>query len=166
MALPASACTATSRTTSPSAAAKSEPTAACPSLLLDGPGPEPTIAGLRLESGEVIEADGFVLAAPLHSARQMLPDDLRQISYFDNLWKLKSVPVMNVQVWFDRYVSTTDNLFFTADAPFSVFADLAITSPLYDRTGGSVVSMAVAPARPLWHLTDDEIIAAMPRCAL
>ena len=127
-------------------------------LLLDGPGPEPAIAGVRLESGEVIEADGFVLAAPLHSARQMLPDDLRQISYFNNLWKLKSVPVMNVQVWFDRYVSTTDNLFFTADAPFSVFADLAITSPLYDRTGGSVVSMAVAPARPLWHLTDDEII--------
>jgi uncharacterized protein with NAD-binding domain and iron-sulfur cluster len=121
-------------------------------------GQEPAIASVRLDSGEVIDADGFVLAAPLHSARQMLPGELRQISYFDNLWKLKSVPVMNVQVWFDRYVSTTNNLFFTAHAPFSVFADLAVTSPLYDRTGGSVISMAVAPARPLWHLTDDEII--------
>ena len=29
-----------------------------------------------------------------------------------------------------------------ADAPFSVFADLAVTSPLYDTTGGSLVSMA------------------------
>jgi len=64
---------------------------------------------------------------------------------------------MNVQVWFDRYVSSVDNLFFTADAPFSVFADLAVVSPLYDRTGGSLVSMAVAPAEPLWHLDDDGI---------
>jgi zeta-carotene desaturase len=113
---------------------------------------------VKLETGEVVEADGYVLAAPLHSARQVLPDELRAMPYFDNLWRLKSVPVMNVQVWFDRYVSRTDNLLFTADAPFSVFADLAVTSPLYDRTGGSVVSMAVAPAQPLWHLTDDEII--------
>jgi uncharacterized protein with NAD-binding domain and iron-sulfur cluster len=83
---------------------------------------------------------------------------LRQLPYFDNLWGLKSVPVMNVQIWFDRYVSTTDNIFFTAHAPFSVFADLAVTSPLFDRTGGSLVSMAVAPAQPLWHLPDGEIV--------
>lgn len=117
----------------------------------------PTVRAVRLESGEVLEADTFVLAAPLHSARQVLPGELRSLPYFDRLWGLKSVPVMNVQVWFDRYVSEVDNLFFTADAPFSVFADLALTSPLYDRTGGSLVSMAVAPAAPLWHLSDDEI---------
>ncbi|HST05234.1 MAG TPA: FAD-dependent oxidoreductase, partial [Chloroflexia bacterium] len=127
-------------------------------LLVDSPDTGPIISGVKLETGEVVEADGYVLAAPLHSARKMLPGTLRAMPYFDNLWRLKSVPVMNVQVWFDRYVSRTDNLFFTADAPFSVFADLAVTSPLYDRTGGSVVSMAVAPAQPLWHLTDDEII--------
>lgn len=118
---------------------------------------KPTITGVRLESGEIVEGDAFVLAAPLHSARQTIPKVLRHMDYFDNLWRLKSVPVMNVQVWFDRYISRTDNLFFTADAPFSVFADLAVTSPLYDRTGGSVVSMAVAPAQPLWGLSDDEI---------
>jgi zeta-carotene desaturase len=119
----------------------------------------PIVAAVRTQSGETIEADAFVLAAPLHSARAILPPSLRRFPYFDNFWKLKSVPVINVQIWFDRYVSRTDNLFFTADAPFSVFADLAVTSPLYDRTGGSVVSMAVAPAQPLWHLTDDEIAA-------
>lgn len=117
----------------------------------------PSISGVRLEDGETLHADAVVVAAPLHSARQIMPKVLRHIAYFDDLWKLKSVPVMNVQVWFDRYVSRTDNLFFTADAPFSVFADLAVTSPLYDRTGGSLVSMAVAPAQGLWHLTDDEV---------
>ena len=116
------------------------------------------VRGVRLESGEMLEAEGYVVAAPLHSARQLFPRVLRGIPYFNNLWHLKSVPVMNVQVWFDRYVSKLDNLFFTADAPFSVFADLAVTSPLYDRTGGSLVSMAVAPAEPLWHLPDDAIV--------
>jgi phytoene desaturase len=129
-------------------------------LILDREGRRPSISGVRLQSGEVVEADGFVLAAPLHSARQMLPRVLRQVPYFNKLWQLKSVPVMNVQVWFDRYVSSTDNLHFTADAPFSVFADLAVTSPMYDRTGGSLVSMAVAPAQPLWHLTDEQVVQA------
>lgn len=126
-------------------------------LLLEWQEAQPKITGVRLESGETIEAELFVMAAPLHSARQALPKVLRHIPYFDNLWQLKSVPVMNAQVWFDRYISETDNLFFTANAPFSVFADLAVTSPLYDRTGGSLVSMAVAPAQPLWNLPDDEI---------
>lgn len=131
-------------------------------LVLDWVEGRPTITGVRLASGETLEADAVVIAAPLHSARQMLPKVLRQIPYFDRLWGLKSVPVMNVQVWFDRYVSGTDNLFFTAHGPFSVFADLAVTSPLFDRAGGSLVSMAVAPAQPLWHLSDDEIV----RCCL
>jgi phytoene desaturase len=117
-----------------------------------------SFAGVRLDTGEFLKADGFVLAAPLHSARQILPAILLEVPYFANLRKLKSVPVMNVQVWFDRYVSSIDNIFFTPDAPFSVFADLALTSPLYDRTGGSIVSMAVAPADKLWHLPHEEII--------
>ncbi len=116
------------------------------------------ISGVRLDGGETVQADAVVVAAPLHSARRLIPKALRHMPYFDDLWRLKSVPVMNVQVWFDRYVSTTDNLFFTAQAPFSVFADLAVVSPLYDRTGGSLVSMAVAPAEQLWRLSDDEIV--------
>lgn len=115
------------------------------------------VAGVRLASGQFLEAEGVVIATPLHKARQLIPGSLREEPYFRDLWRLKSVPVMNVQVWFDRYVSSVDNLVFTADAPFSVFGDLAVVSPLYDRTGGSLVSMAVAPAETLWHLPDEEI---------
>jgi zeta-carotene desaturase len=132
-------------------------------LELDWAAGKPTISGVRLASGEVMRADAVVLAAPLHNTRRMLPKVLRHHPYFANLWRLKSVPVMNVQVWFDRYVSDVDNLFFTADAPFSVFADLAVTSPLFDRTGGSLVSMAVAPAQKLWQLSDGEIVAECVR---
>ena len=83
------------------------------------------VAGLRLADGSLRRADAYVLAAPLHSRASSCPTRCAAYPLFDNLWQLKSVPVMNVQIWFDRYVSTVDNLFFTADAPFSVFADLA-----------------------------------------
>ena len=153
---PAERLHSSSRTTSPRVAAKSAPAVRAEMLDLSVDGPSlssPACVSNRARSrGRRLRAGRAPAQRPPDAARRAAPN-----TYFDNLWRLKSVPVMNVQVWFDRYVSTTDNLFFTADAPFSVFADLAVTSPLYDRTGGSVVSMAVAPPRPLWHLTDDEI---------
>jgi 9,9'-di-cis-zeta-carotene desaturase len=117
------------------------------------------VAGLRLSDGSTARGDAYVLAAPVHSTRQLLPNSLRSIDYFDKLWKLRSVPTINVQLWFDRYVTRIDNFWFTADACFSVFGDLALTSPQqYDRHGGSMVEMCVAPAAPYWQLSDAEIV--------
>ncbi len=117
------------------------------------------ILGLKLADGSLIEAEAYVIAAPLHSARQILPAKLRRHTFFDNLWKLKSVPVMNVQIWYDQKICQTDNLFFTGEACFSVFADLSITSPrAYGQNKGSVMGLVVAPAAPLWQLSDEEIV--------
>lgn len=117
------------------------------------------VAGVRLSDGSLATGDAYVLAAPVHSARQLLPRSLRGVEYFDNLWKIRSVPTINVQLWFDRYVTTVDNFWFTADACFSVFGDLALTSPLqYDRHGGSMVEMCVAPAAPYWQQSDEQIV--------
>lgn len=124
------------------------------------------VGGVRLADGSVVRGDAYVLAAPVHSTRQLLPEALRSVQYFDNLWKLRSVPTINVQLWFDRYVSQHDTCWFTSDACFSVFADLAITSPLhYGKHGGSMVEMCVAPAAPYWQL-DDAAIAERCRSDL
>lgn len=69
---------------------------------------------------------------------------------FDNIYKLDGVPVATVQLRFDGWVTELndpekmkdvktnysggrapglDNLLYTADAEFSCFADLAVTSP-------------------------------------
>lgn len=69
---------------------------------------------------------------------------------FDNIYKLDGVPVATVQLRFDGWVTELndaekrkdvtpdyskgrapgiDNLLYTADAEFSCFADLALTSP-------------------------------------
>jgi zeta-carotene desaturase len=117
------------------------------------------VGGVRLADGSVVRGDAYVLAAPVHSTRQLLPQSLRSVQYFDHLWKLRSVPTINVQLWFDRYVTEVDNFWFTADACFSVFGDLALTSPLdYDHHGGSMVEMCVAPAAPYWRLEDSRIV--------
>jgi zeta-carotene desaturase len=117
------------------------------------------VAGVRLADGTLVRGDAYVLAAPVHSTRQLLPGNLRAVAYFNNLWKIRAVPTINVQLWFDRYVTTVDNFWFTSDACFSVFGDLALTSPLeYDRHGGSMVEMCVAPAAPYWQQSDAAII--------
>lgn len=117
------------------------------------------VAGVRLADGTLVRGDAYVLAAPVHSTRQLLPGSLRAVAYFNNLWKIRAVPTINVQLWFDRYVTTVDNFWFTSDASFSVFGDLALTSPLeYDRHGGSMVEMCVAPAAPYWQQSDAAII--------
>lgn len=117
------------------------------------------VAGVRLADGSLAQGDAYVLASPVHSTRQLLPKSLRSVQYFDNLWKLRSVPTINVQLWFDRYVTAVDNFWFTSDACFSVFGDLALTSPLhYNRHGGSMVEMCVAPAAPYWQQSDAEIV--------
>jgi uncharacterized protein with NAD-binding domain and iron-sulfur cluster len=118
------------------------------------------VSGVRLADGRVLSASTYVLAAPLHSTRQLLPARLRRFPLFDNLWRLKSTPVMNVQLWFEGHIpDIQDNLYFTADAPFSVFADLARVAPAgFNRHGGSLVSMCVAPAAPLWPLSDADLV--------
>ena len=117
------------------------------------------VAGIRMADGSLVRGDAYVLAAPVHSERQLLPASLRSVAYFNNLWKLRSVPTINVQLWFDRYVTEVDNFWFTSDACFSVFGDLALTSPLqYDRHGGSMVEMCVAPAAPYWQYSDAELV--------
>jgi 9,9'-di-cis-zeta-carotene desaturase len=118
------------------------------------------VSGVRLSDGRVLSASAYVLAAPLHSTRQLLPARLRRFPLFDNLWRLKSTPVMNVQLWFEGHIpDIQDNLYFTADAPFSVFTDLARVAPAgFDHHGGSLVSMCVAPAAPLWPLSDAELV--------
>ncbi len=71
------------------------------------------VAGVRLADGSVAKGDAYVLAAPVHSTRQLLPESLRSVQYFGNLWKLRSVPTINVQLWFDRYISAIDTCWFT-----------------------------------------------------
>ncbi len=99
---------------------------------------------------EYHEYDAVVAALDVPGIKNVLPESFRKHESFDNIYKLDCVPIATIQVRFDGWVTEMnddvrmmdisgdqsdgkgggiDNLLYSADAEFSCFADLAITSP-------------------------------------
>ncbi|AFY50335.1 carotene 7,8-desaturase [Nostoc sp. PCC 7524] len=129
---------------------------------------ETRVTGIAVAQGdatEVITADAYVCACDIPGIHRILPQEWRKWSEFDNIYKLEAVPVATVQLRFDGWVTELqdgeqrkqlnhaagiDNLLYTADADFSCFADLALTSPSdYYRQGqGSLLQLVLTPGDP------------------
>ncbi len=60
------------------------------------------VTALRCASGERIEADAVVLATPPAEALAMLPAVWRSEPAFERLGRIRSAPIVNVHLWFDR----------------------------------------------------------------
>jgi zeta-carotene desaturase len=126
------------------------------------------VTGLVVANGEAeetITADAYVGACDVPGIQRLLPQEWRQWSEFDNIYKLDTVPVATVQLRFDGWVTELndkaerqqldhaagiDNLLYTPDADFSCFADLALASPSdYYREGqGSLIQAVLTPGDP------------------
>ncbi|MBD2504805.1 9,9'-di-cis-zeta-carotene desaturase [Anabaena azotica] len=123
---------------------------------------------------EEITADAYVCACDIPGIQRVLPQEWRKWSEFDNIYKLDAVPVATVQMRFDGWVTELqdqekrkqlkqaaglDNLLYTADADFSCFADLALTSPSdYYRPGqGSLLQLVLTPGDPFIKQSNDAI---------
>lgn len=140
--------------------------------------PEKTeVNGLIVASGEteeIIKADAFVAACDVPGIQKLLPEAWRKWSEFDNIYKLDTIPVATVQLRFDGWVTELndpekcqqlktvagiDNLLYTADADFSCFADLALTSPSdYYREGeGSLLQLVLTPGDPFIKQNNETI---------
>lgn len=135
------------------------------------------VTGLVVAQGdqqEVITADAYVCACDVPGIQRLLPSAWRKWSEFDNIYKLEAVPVATVQLRFDGWVTELqneekrkqlnqaegiDNLLYTADADFSCFADLALTSPAdYYRPGeGSLLQLVLTPGDPFIKQSNEEI---------
>ena len=114
------------------------------------------------QKDEVLEYDAVVMALDVPGIKNVLPESFRKYPMFDNIYKLDTVPIATVQVRFDGWVTEMndevrmkdisgdqsngrgggiDNLLYSADAEFSCFADLAVTSPgdYYKQGEGSLI---------------------------
>ncbi len=141
--------------------------------------PSPRVTGLVMaeaetEQSEAIVADAYLAACDIPGIQRLLPEAWRKWPEFDNIYKLEAVPVATVQLRFDGWVTELqdeaqrrqlthaaglDNLLYTADADFSCFADLALTSPAdYYRPGqGSLLQLVLTPGDPFIKESNEKI---------
>ncbi|MEH1967988.1 9,9'-di-cis-zeta-carotene desaturase [Nostoc sp.] len=135
------------------------------------------VTGIVVAQGDTVEtitADAYVFACDVPGIQRILPHEWRKWSEFDNIYKLDAVPVATVQLRFDGWVTELndgeqrkqlnhaagiDNLLYTADADFSCFADLALTSPAdYYRPGqGSLLQLVLTPGDPFIAQSNEAI---------
>lgn len=135
------------------------------------------VTGLAIANGEreeTITADAYLAACDVPGIQRLLPQQWRKWPEFDKLYKLEAVPVVTVQLRFDGWVTELndaekqkqlkqaagiDNLLYSADADFSCFSDLALSSPRdYYREGqGSLMQVVLTPGDPFIRLGNQEI---------
>ncbi|XFA73527.1 9,9'-di-cis-zeta-carotene desaturase [Thermosynechococcaceae cyanobacterium Okahandja] len=134
------------------------------------------VEGLVIPAGDELEtvtADAYLCACDVPGIQRLIPEAWRSHPLFDNIFKLDAVPVATVQLRFDGWVTELqdpsqqkqvaatgiDNLLYTADADFSCFADLALTSPAdYYREGqGSLLQVVLTPGDPFIKASNEEI---------
>ncbi|WP_338430602.1 9,9'-di-cis-zeta-carotene desaturase [Synechococcus elongatus] len=135
------------------------------------------VTGLQIADGDAVErveADAYLAACDVPGIQRLLPEAWRKWSEFDNIYKLDAVPVATVQLRFDGWVTELndrekrhqlgqaaglDNLLYTADADFSCFADLALSSPKdYYREGqGSLLQCVLTPGDPFIAMKNEDI---------
>lgn len=119
-----------------------------------------TVAGLLLKGGEVVSADAYVNAMPVDALKKLTPDPWRDMDYFQRMQKLRGVPVMNLHIWFDRKLSTVDNLIFSRSPLLSVYADMSEACNGYASKDTSMLELVLAPAGKYMSKSDDDILQA------
>jgi len=145
-------------------------------VLFAGENTETRVTGIKVADGETeetITADAYICACDVPGIQRLLPPAWRQWPEFDNIYKLEAVPVATVQLRFDGWVTELaaganlktlqaqgiDNLLYTADADFSCFADLALTSPgdYYREGQGSLLQLVLTPGDPFIKESNEAI---------
>ncbi len=146
-------------------------------ILFEEAGASTRVTGLAIANGdteETITADCYLAACDIPGIQRLLPQEWRKWREFDQIYKLEAVPVVTVQLRFDGWVTEMrdaaerkqldhaaglDNLLYSADADFSCFADLALTSPKdYYREGqGSLMQVVLTPGDPFIKMSNAEI---------
>eukprot|EP01040_Poterioochromonas_malhamensis_P000272 gene272-285_t len=125
--------------------------------------------------------DTVVVAADVPGIQKLLPKALRDsYSMFNSIYNLDAVPVQTVQLRFNGWVTELedrekmkevkndysdgkapglDNLLYSADADFSCFADLALTSPgdYYKKGEGSLLQCVLTPGDKWMPVSTEEI---------
>ena len=117
-----------------------------------------SISGLRMKDGSVVIADEYISAMPVDVFKRLIPSAWSTLPYFSQLDELEGIPVVNIQIWFDRKLNTIDGLTFSRSPLLSVYADMATCCNEYganDPKSNSMLELVFAPCTPLAYKDSD-----------
>lgn len=122
---------------------------------------EQHVDGFLMSDGSTVRGDAYISAMPVHNLWKALPPPMRAMEPFAGLRHLHGVPVMTVQLYFDRPVTGVKNLIFSSRSHMSVYAELGEICPDFKESlrGRSMVELVIAPAAQWFKLSDEDLIA-------
>ncbi len=121
-----------------------------------------------------VHADKYLAACDVPGIKKIIPKEWYRFNEFAGLKKLRAVAVATIQLRYDGWVTELnnfnknnekptglDNLLYSADASFSCFADLALTSPVdYRKEGmGSLLQCVLTPGDKWMGRSTEKITA-------
>jgi 15-cis-phytoene desaturase len=118
------------------------------------------LRGLNGASDQDVIADAYVSAMPVDVMKVLMPDAWRDMEYFQQLDELEGVPVISVQIWFDRKLTNIDHTLFSRSPILSVYSDMSNSCKAYEDPDKSMLELVVAPAQQWIDKSDAEIVEA------
>jgi len=88
----------------------------------------------------------YVSAMPVDVFKRLCPARWAADPFFAQLKELEGVPVITVQLWFDRKLDSVDGLCFSRSPLLSVYADMSTCVAEYASADESMVELVFAPA--------------------
>ena len=116
------------------------------------------VNAITLADGQRLTADAYVSAVPVHKLCELLPAAAWNDPFFASLRHLTPVPVIGVQIWFDRKVMSVADLILTPDCIFNAYVDASNILTEYRSHAGSVIHFVLAPAAQLIPLDNDRLV--------
>jgi 15-cis-phytoene desaturase len=107
-----------------------------------------------------IQADVFVSAMSVDAMKALMPEPWQALSYFQQLNGLEGVPVINIQIWFDRKLTAIDHTLFSRSPLLSVYSDMSNSCKEYANPDKSMLSLVFAPAADWIDKSDADIMDA------
>ncbi len=107
-----------------------------------------SVNSLKLANGSIVTADYYVSAVPVDVFKRLIPTQWSTIPYFRQLDELEGIPVINIQLWFDRKLNSIDGLCFSRSPLLSVYADMSNNCAEYANENRSMLELVFAPCSP------------------
>lgn len=131
-------------------------------------GADHSIRCIKFADGTEATADVYVSAMPVDVVKRLVPREWSTMPYFAQLDELQGIPVINLQIWFDRKLQkVVDGLCFSRSPLLSVYADMSTCVEEYASDDQTMLELVFAPCteqagadRNWIAASDDEIIDA------